>query len=45
MKIKDISDIVESCGFGVFADTVKNGGTVRAVTAKKRRRRVHAQGN
>ena len=34
MKIKDISDIVESCGFGVFADTVKNGGTVRAVTAK-----------
>lgn len=34
MKIRDISDIVESCGFGVFADTVKNGGTVRAVTAK-----------
>ena len=34
MKIKDISDIVENCGFGVFADTVKNGGTVRAVTAK-----------
>ncbi len=35
MKIKDISDIVENCGFGVFADTVKNGGTVRAITAKK----------
>ncbi len=34
MKIKDISDIVESCGFGVFADTVKGGGTVRAITAK-----------
>lgn len=34
MKIKDISDIVEGCGFGVFADTVKNGGTVRAITAK-----------
>ena len=34
MKIKDISDIVENCGFGVFADTVKNGGTVRAITAK-----------
>ena len=34
MKIKDISDIVENCGFAVFADTVKNGGTVRAVTAK-----------
>lgn len=34
MKIKDISDIVKDCGFGVFADTVKNGGTVRAITAK-----------
>ena len=34
MKIKDISDIVENCNFSVFADTVKNGGTVRAITAK-----------
>lgn len=34
MKIKDLSDIVENCGFGVFADTVKNGGTVRAINAK-----------
>ena len=34
MKIKDISDIVKNCGFGVFADTVKSGGTVRAITAK-----------
>lgn len=34
MKIKDLSDIVENCGFGVFADTVKNGGVVRAITAK-----------
>ncbi len=34
MKITDLSDIVENCGFGVFADTVKNGGTVRAITAK-----------
>ena len=34
MKIKDLSDIVANCGFGVFADTVKNGGTVRAITAK-----------
>ena len=34
MQIKDISDIVENCGFGVFADTVKNGGTVRAINAK-----------
>lgn len=34
MKICDLSDIVENCGFGVFADTVKSGGTVRAITAK-----------
>ena len=34
MKIKDISDIVKDCGFGVFADTVKSGGTVRAINAK-----------
>ena len=34
MKIKDLSEIVENCAFGVFADTVKNGGTVRAITAK-----------
>lgn len=34
MKIKDISDIVENCGFGVFSNTVKSGGTVRAINAK-----------
>ena len=34
MEITDISDIVSDCGFGVFADTVKNGGTVRAINAK-----------
>ena len=34
MKIRDISDIVRDCDFGVFADTVKNGGTVRAINAK-----------
>ncbi len=34
MKITDLSDIVCNCGFGVFADTVKNGGTVRAINAK-----------
>jgi aspartyl-tRNA synthetase len=34
MKIRDLSDIVENCGFGVFSDTVKSGGTVRAITAK-----------
>lgn len=34
MKIIDLSDIVGDCGFGVFSDTVKNGGTVRAIVAK-----------
>ncbi|MBE6727088.1 MAG: aspartate--tRNA ligase [Ruminococcaceae bacterium] len=34
MKIVDLSDIVADCGFGVFADTIKNGGTVRAINAK-----------
>ena len=34
MKLTDISDIVENCDFGVFADTVKSGGTVRAINAK-----------
>lgn len=34
MKICDLSDLVADCGFGVFADTVKNGGTVRCITAK-----------
>jgi hypothetical protein len=34
MKITDLSSIVENCGFGVFADTVKNGGTVRLINAK-----------
>ncbi len=35
MKIVDLSDLVADCGFGVFADTVKNGGTVRAICAKQ----------
>ena len=34
MKIVDLSDLVADCGFGVFADTVKKGGTVRAINAK-----------
>ena len=34
MEIQDISGLVENCGFGVFADTVKNGGTVRGITVK-----------
>lgn len=34
MKLQDLSDLVANCGFGVFADTVKSGGTVRCITAK-----------
>ncbi len=34
MKIVNLSDIVENCGFSVFADTVKNGGRVSAICAK-----------
>ncbi len=34
MTLVDLSDIVADCGFGVFADTVKSGGTVRAINAK-----------
>ena len=34
MKIIDVSAVAENCGFGVFAETVKNGGTVRAINAK-----------
>ena len=34
MKLIDLSDTVKNCGFSVFADTVKNGGTVRAICAK-----------
>ena len=35
MQIIDISPIVENCGFSVFADCIKNGGTVRAICAKE----------
>lgn len=34
MRITDLSELVKDCGFGVFADTVKSGGTVRGITAK-----------
>lgn len=34
MEITDLSDLVADCGFSVFADTVKAGGTVRCITAK-----------
>ena len=34
MEIQDFSELVRDCGFGVFADAVKNGGSVRAIVAK-----------
>ncbi len=34
MTIRDLSDIVADCGFGVFTGAIENGGTVRAITAK-----------
>ncbi|MDP4108887.1 MAG: aspartate--tRNA ligase [Bacillota bacterium] len=32
MEIKDISSVAENCGFKVFSDAVKAGGTVRLIT-------------
>ncbi|MCM1329284.1 MAG: aspartate--tRNA ligase [Ruminococcus sp.] len=34
MEITDISEIVKSCGFGVFTSAIEGGGSVRAITAK-----------
>lgn len=34
LELQNISDIVENCGFKVFSDAVKNGGSVRAINAK-----------
>ncbi len=34
MEIQDISDVVKSCGFGVFEGAVANGGSVRAIVVK-----------
>ncbi|HEY9059485.1 MAG TPA: aspartate--tRNA ligase [Pseudobacteroides sp.] len=33
-ELKDVSDIVADCGFKVFTDAIKNGGSVRAINAK-----------
>lgn len=30
-ELKALNDVVENCGFGVFADTVKSGNDVRAI--------------
>ncbi len=34
LEIKDLSDVVEGCGFAVFENALKNGGKVRAINAK-----------
>ncbi len=34
LHLKTINNVVENCSFKVFADTVKNGGIVKAVNAK-----------
>lgn len=34
MEIYDISDIVKTCGFGVFTSAIEAGGSVRAITVK-----------
>lgn len=34
MEIEDLSDIVRTCGFGVFTSAIENGGSVRAIVAK-----------
>ena len=34
MELYDLSDIIKDCGFGVFSNTVKDGGSVRGITAK-----------
>ena len=34
IELKDVTDIVKNCGFGVFTGAIENGGTVRAINAK-----------
>ncbi|MGN0396328.1 MAG: aspartate--tRNA ligase [Coprococcus sp.] len=34
MELKDISDLVKDCGFGVFTGALENGGSVRGINAK-----------
>lgn len=33
MELKNVSDIVKNCGFGVFTGALENGGSVRAINA------------
>ena len=34
MELKDVSDVVRDCGFGVFTGALENGGSVRGINAK-----------
>ncbi len=34
MEITDLSDLVKTCGFGVFTSAIESGGSVRAICAK-----------
>lgn len=34
MELKDVTEIVKDCGFGVFTGAVENGGSVRGINAK-----------
>lgn len=34
MELNNVSDIVKSCGFGVFTSALENGGSVRGINAK-----------
>ena len=34
MELKDVSDVVKDCGFGVFTGALENGGSVRSINAK-----------
>lgn len=34
MELKDVSKVVEGCGFGVFTGALENGGSVRAINVK-----------
>ncbi len=34
MELKDVSDVVKGCDFGVFTGALENGGTVRGINVK-----------
>lgn len=34
MELKDVTEVVRNCGFGVFTGAIENGGSVRGINAK-----------